>query len=182
MRLRPLICWFRRVWRGNNSRAIAFRLERFSTVPAYKIVFFIALLSAAVALGGGLAHAFALPNKINLPAEAYFTVQQSYRGWNRLGFLLPVELGAMIAVAIWSRAQPATFVPVLLAIGCVLAGQLLFWVYTFPANSATHNWTTIPANWQTSRRNWEYSHAASAGLQLLAVASLIIAALARTRP
>jgi hypothetical protein len=34
-------------------------------------------------------------------------------------------------------------------------------------------------NWEKLRRQWEYSHLAGAGLQLLAVVSLVIAVLAR---
>ena len=33
----------------------------------YEIVFFLALLATALALGGALAHALELPNKIGLP-------------------------------------------------------------------------------------------------------------------
>lgn len=44
---------------------------------------------------------------------------------------------------------------------------------------ATDNWTDIPANWEVLRRSWEYSHAVGAMFQVLAMSSLIIAALAR---
>lgn len=45
------------------------------------IVFFVALLSTALALGGALAHLFELPTKMSLPREHYFIVQTIYRGW-----------------------------------------------------------------------------------------------------
>ncbi len=44
-----------------------------------KVVRFLSLLFTALGLGPGMAHALALPNKINLPAEEYRTVQQIYR-------------------------------------------------------------------------------------------------------
>jgi hypothetical protein len=60
-----------------------------------------------------------------------------------------------------------------------LGAQALFWAYTYPANVATVNWTVQTENWERLRRQWEYSHLAGAGLQLLAIMSLVIAVLAR---
>jgi len=143
------------------------------------IIFFIAMLATAVALGGALAHALELPNKIGLPVNDYFTVQQIYRGWDKLGFLLAIELAAMIATAILYRDEPAVRWSAIAAIVSLVAAQAIFWTFTFPANVATSNWTQIPANWEQLRRNWEYSHAAGAFFQLLAMAALIWGALSR---
>ena len=57
-----------------------------------KILRFVALLFDALALAPALAHAMELPNKINLSREDYLTVQQIYRGWNRLAV---VVIGAL---------------------------------------------------------------------------------------
>jgi len=59
---------------------------------------------------------------------------------------------------------------------CIVAAQVLFWMLTFPANQATANWTTLPADWAALRARWEYSHAMAAGLNLLALLSLLLAA------
>ncbi|MGE0232654.1 MAG: hypothetical protein AB7S46_12805, partial [Flavobacteriaceae bacterium] len=72
----------------------------------YDAVFFVALLSAALAMGGALAHLLELPNKIGLAREEYFIVQKAYRGWNLLAFLLLVELASMVALAVLSRHAP----------------------------------------------------------------------------
>jgi hypothetical protein len=147
----------------------------------YDVLFFVALLATALALGGALAHALELPNKIALPREEYFIVQKAYRGWNRLALLLIVQLISMIALAFMSRYEPYVLWPTIAAIICLLSAQVLFWTYTYPANVTTENWTTMPANWDVLRRQWEYSHAAGAAFQILAMSSLIIAALARAR-
>jgi hypothetical protein len=63
----------------------------------------------------------------------------------------------------------------------LLSAQAVFWLYTYPANAATDNWTAIPDNWETLRKQWEYSHALGAAFQLLAMSALIIAALAHAR-
>jgi len=144
-----------------------------------KVVFFVALLATSVALGGALAHTLELPNKIGLAADRYFIVQQIYSGWDRLGFLLVIELAAMIATAILHRHESQVRWSAIAAIASLVASQAIFWTFTFPANVATSNWTVIPANWEQLRRNWEYSHAAGAGFQLLAMASLTWGALSR---
>jgi hypothetical protein len=148
---------------------------------AYEVVFFIALLATALALGGALAHALELPNKISLPRDEYFIVQKAYRGWTQLAYLLMVELASMVAVAVMSRHQPHVLWPAIAAIICLLSAQTLFWIYTYPVNTMTKNWTVMPDNWDSLRRRWEFSHAAGAAFQVLAMSSLIVAALARTR-
>ena len=60
---------------------------------------------------------------------------------------------------------------------CIAATQVVFWAFTFPVNRTTRNWTTVPAEWTALRRKWEYSHAASAALNLLAFAAAILALL-----
>ncbi len=148
---------------------------------ASNVAFFVALLATALALGAALAHALELPNKIGLDKEAYFSVQQIYRGWSWLALLLLVELVSILAVVIleW-RMRPVRF-SALISLLCLLGAQALFWIFTFPANAATSNWTVQPHDWQTLRLQWEYSHAAGAALQIAAMASLIYGALARAR-
>jgi hypothetical protein len=134
------------------------------------------------ALGAALAHLLELPNKINLPEREYFIVQQAYRGWNRLAYLLVIELISMLAIAGLSWHEPRVLWPTLAAIFCLLCAQAAFWTFTYPANAATDNWTAIPADWDSLRTRWEYSHALGAAFQVLATNALIIAALARAHP
>jgi hypothetical protein len=146
------------------------------------LLFFVALLSTALALGAALAHALELPNKISLSEHEYFIVQKAYRGWDRLAFLLLAELGSMSAVAVQWRHEPRILWPTVIAIACLLCAQAAFWIYTYPANTATHNWTTVVPDWQARRRQWEYSHAVGAAFQVLAMSALTIAALSRAPP
>jgi hypothetical protein len=147
----------------------------------YHIIFFVALLATALALGGALAHLYELPNKIGLPRDEYFVVQRIYLGWNRLAYVLLIELSSILAVIFMSRNQPRVFWPVVFTLVCLLTAQAIFWIYTYPANIATQNWTIIPENWELLRRNWEYSHAVGAVCQLLAMSGLIVAALTKVR-
>ena len=141
----------------------------------------VALLASLVMLGPALAHAFELANKIGLPRDQYFIVQQIYRGWDRFALVLLVQVVAL-AVAAWlTRRQRAVAVPTIVTLLCVAGAQALFWAYTFPANSATANWTLKTDDWETLRSHWEFSHLGGAVLQFIGVASLIVALVARGR-
>jgi hypothetical protein len=141
--------------------------------------FLVALLAIALAIGAALAHALELPNKMPLGREDYFTVQQIYAGWDRLAFLLLVEpIGIVWVIALY-RYQRRVAVPASAALAGLIAAQVVFWLFTFPANRATANWTVQPANWEELRRSWEYSHLGGAAFQVFAFAMLVIAVLRR---
>ncbi|MCC6778374.1 MAG: DUF1772 domain-containing protein [Hyphomicrobiales bacterium] len=144
-----------------------------------RIVLFVALLATALAMGAALAHLLELPNKIDLTRDQYFLVQQVYRGWAMLAVLLLIQLVAMLVLAALARRAPRVLRATLVAILCLVLAQAMFWAFTFPANVATDNWTTIPDDWEALRRQWEYSHAVGAVFQILAMSALIVAALAR---
>lgn len=146
-----------------------------------KTIYFIALFFVAVALGPALAHLLELPNKINLSREEYLTVQQIYRGWALLGIVVFGALLSTLALTITLRHQRNAFIFALIAFLCIVGTQIVFWTYTYPANQATNNWTMLPENWSDLRRQWEYSHATSAGLNLVALVAMILSVLARRR-
>ena len=60
----------------------------------------LALVLTAVALMPAAAHVLELPNKLPLPREAYLTVQQIYRGWNRTGFVVIAAIVATLWFAV----------------------------------------------------------------------------------
>jgi hypothetical protein len=141
--------------------------------------FFVSLLATAFALGAALAHTLELPNKIVMSREHYFIMQRAYDGWFQLAYLLAVQLVGILAVILLYRAELRVLLPALIALSCLVAAQAVFWIWTYPANQATGNWTVQPENWQLLRRNWEYSHLAGAVFQALAMGALIIGVLRR---
>src|SRR5262245_43298240 len=143
---------------------------------------FFSLLFAALALAPALAHLLELPNKIGLDRDAYLTVQQLYRGWALLGIVVALALLSTLALVILVRGRPAEFVPALIALACIIGTQVVFWIFTFPVNQLTSNWTVLPEHWAALRSQWEYSHAASAVLNLIALVALIVSALAADEP
>src|SRR5688572_23237429 len=138
---------------------------------------FLSLLFCALALAPALAHLLELPGKISLPRDEYFVVQQIYRGWWMLGIVVFGALLSTLALTIVVRKRPGELGPALTAFLCLVATQAIFWTFTFPANQQTANWTLLPDNWQELRMRWEYSHAASAMLNLVAMIAVIIAVL-----
>lgn len=146
-----------------------------------KIVRFLSLFFIGIVLGASLAHLFELPHKISLSREDYLTVQQIYRGWALLGVPVAGALISTLIVTIMVRRLPKTFTLSLLAFLCIAGTQVIFRTFTWPANQATNNWTFLPDNWEALRRQWEYSHAAGAGLNLIALITMALSVLAEER-
>jgi ABC-type Fe3+ transport system permease subunit len=71
-------------------------------------------------------------------------------------------------IAMLSAALSTLFIAVMLA---------SFFTWTFPVNQATANWAVAPDNWEALRNTWEYSHAANAGLMLLALCATFVSVL-----
>jgi hypothetical protein len=140
---------------------------------------FFSLLFAALALAPAMAHLLELPNKINLAREDYLTVQQIYRGWALLGVVVGGALLSTLVLTVVVRRRPRQFAPALVGFLCIVGTQVVFWTFTFPANQQTSQWTVLPENWAALRTQWEYSHAASAVLNLAALVAVIWSVLAR---
>ena len=140
---------------------------------------FLAIMFDALTLTPSGAHLFALPNKINMSQAEYFTAQSIYSGWALLGIVL---VGALIAngiLALMVRGERIPFAFELVSTLCFAASLVVFFVWVFPANQATNNWTTVPANWESLRTSWEYGHAASAILGFAAFCCTTLALLTR---
>ena len=103
-----------------------------------KAIYFFSLLFAALASAPAMAHLLELPNKINLSHEDYLTVQQIYRGWALLGFIVAGALLSVLALTITVRQERKAFIFALIAFLCIVGTQVVFWTYTYPANQATN--------------------------------------------
>lgn len=135
---------------------------------------FLSLFFTALALGAGLAHLFELPNKINLSSNEYLIVQQIYRGWSLLGIIVVASFVTILITTVLIRHRKKSFALTLAALFCIVGTQVIFWIFTYPVNQQTKNWTVLPENWEQLRQQWEYSHATGAGLDLIALSMLIL--------
>ena len=133
-----------------------------------KIVQFLAIMVTAIALMPGMAHLLELANKMQLDRDQYFIVQRIYAGWALLGIALiaAVLVNLLLAIITWGD-HPASELALAAAI-LVGVTLVIFFLWTYPENQATSNWTAIPDDWTGARARWEYSHAANAVLMLIA--------------
>jgi hypothetical protein len=159
-------------WAANREQ----RHAEVRVVPL-KIVQFLALVLTALALVPSGAHLFEFPGKINLGAEQYFIVQSIYRGWSLFGIVLVRALIANLALALLLRGRGAPFALALFGFFCIALTLVIFFIWIYPANQATNNWTMIPNGWEQLRRHWEYSHAANAVITFAAFCSVALSSL-----
>ena len=132
------------------------------------------LLLATLAMMPAAAHVLELPNKIGLSGIEYLTVQRLYRGWAFARLVVVAALMSMLVLLFMVRECPTAFALAWVAFLCLIGTQLVFWTFTQPVNRVTANWTLLPGDWFELRRRWEYSHAASAALNLVALVALIV--------
>ncbi|HET6620679.1 MAG TPA: hypothetical protein VFG64_12125 [Dongiaceae bacterium] len=142
-----------------------------------RICQFLAIMFTAIALVPVGAHVLSLLAKIELPEQPYFTAQQIYRGWAWLGVAIAAAILANLASALLVRGQPRPFGLSLAACLLIVGTLVVFFVWTYPTNQATGNWTDAPDNWEQLRAQWEYSHAANAVITFAALVCSVLAPL-----
>jgi hypothetical protein len=118
---------------------------------------------------------------MTLSRDDYLTVQQIYRGWALLGFVITGALLSSVVLIVLQRGQGAAFYLTLAAMLCIALSLVVFFSFTYPANQATQNWTVLPDGWEAIRRQWEFSHATSAILYFVALASLALSVILERR-
>ena len=141
-------------------------------MTAVGIAKFTAILSSALALAPGAAHALEWPNKIRMSCADYLATQRIYRGWQFVGIFVIAALVSTIWLAWLTRDLFAGIAGVM-----IVGTQVVFWAFTFPVNRRTVNWSRAPEDRMGLRRRWEFSHAASALLNFVALICVIVAAL-----
>ncbi len=154
-----------------------------NSLRTIRVLQFAAIVLTALALVPGGAHVASLPNKIDLAENNYFIVQMIYNGWSLFGIVIiaAIVVNLALAVVLFLDANPANrktpFRLAVLTVACLAAGLAIFFLFTFPANVATDNWTTIPDDWRSLRWQWEISHAVNAALTFLGFCTLTASAL-----
>ena len=146
---------------------------------AVRLLRFCAIVLTALSLVPAGAHFFELPNKIDLDQQAYFTVQNIYRGWALFGIVLIGALVVNLALTLVLAFRRGRYLLPLLAFLLIAATLAIFFTWTYPANQATSNWTLPTPDWTTLRRHWEYAHATNAVLTFVALCLLTWSAVAK---
>jgi len=141
------------------------------------LVRFLAVLTTGLALIAPGAHLYEMANKMTLARDDYLIVQSIYTGWWIAGLLLPLAFVANLALAWVATGDRTARLLALAAALCIAINLIIFYVFTYPANLVTDNWTAIPSDWERLRRQWELSHAVNAGVTFAAFCFSIAAAL-----
>ena len=142
------------------------------TTRVFQWLALIFMSSAIIPAGTHLAE---LPNKIGLGQADYFVVQQIYAGWSLFGIsaIGAIVTSLVFAIALMRDGRPYGYALAAFLLAC--ANLAIFFIWTFPTNKATQNWTVAPTNWETLRSQWEYSHAVNALVIFAAFACLLVA-------
>ena len=142
-----------------------------------KSVRLLTIIMVALCLAPAGAHFFELTNKMSLSPVAYMTVQKIYSGWSFFGVPIITALLFTLIHTFMMRNDRAAFVTSVTAALCLVATQVVFWMFTYPINVATDNWRVLPEAFEAARRQWEYSHAVNAVLTFVAFVSIILSVL-----
>jgi hypothetical protein len=80
-----------------------------------------------------------------------------------------------VVLAFLVRQRRLAFGWTLLGAFCLVAAHAAFWVWVAPVNATMAPLTpeTLPADWMRLRDQWEYTHAARAILQIVALGALV---------
>lgn len=143
-----------------------------------RALYFVTLLLAILAFAPSFGHALEAINKLGLDREAYLTAQRLYDGWALLGIVVYAAIGFTAALVVALRRRGLSLAGALTALILQIWAQVVFWIFTWPANAATDQWTVMPPDWMALRAQWEYAHVTGAVLNLAAVIALILSLLA----
>jgi len=167
-----------RILATNETRIVdeSARLGEYQ-VMALRLIQFLAIILTALALVPSGAHLAAMPNKMAMAQAAYFVAQQVYAGWAFFGIVLFGALAANLAHAIVLPKVGRSCGYALASFLFIAASLVIFFVWTFPTNQATNNWTVVPENWNELRSQCECSHAANAVVTFAALVCVVIAVL-----
>jgi hypothetical protein len=146
-----------------------------------KSVRLITIVMVALCLVPAGAHFFELASKMSLSPAAYMTVQKIYAGWSFFGIPIITALLLTLIHTFMVRNDRLVFRLSLSAALCLAATQVIFWIFTYPINVASNNWTVAPEAFEAARRQWEYSHAVNAVLTFVAFVAITLSVLSDKR-
>src|SRR5262249_28013481 len=146
-----------------------------------KSVRLLTIVLVALCLVPAGAHFFELASKMSLSPAAYMTVQKIYAGWSLFGIPIITALLLTLIHTFMVRNDRPGFIMSLSAALCLAATLVIFWLFTYPINVLSKNWTFLPEPFEAARRQWEYSHAVNAVLTFIAFVSFTLSVLGQRR-
>ena len=143
--------------------------------------YFAGLLLAAWATGLELAHVLEWAPKASYPGTLYVRLQESLYVWfgNISSVIWMLAILASLTLAILSRHDRLTRVPLAAAVALEVTALILFFAVVYPVNLRfpVHGAGTVPAGWAALRDRWELGHAIGFALFTTAFILLVTSAL-----
>jgi hypothetical protein len=143
----------------------------------------LALVLGALILVPSGAHVLEAVHKISMERDTYFAVQRIYTGWALSGIVIIAAIVVDLVLFFRLRTQePSAAFSALLSVVLIVVGLVIFFVWVYPANITTANWTVQPSGWESLRRQWEYGHVAIAVATLAAFVAIASSAVGSSTP
>jgi hypothetical protein len=144
----------------------------------------ITIMLAALTMGMALCHFLEMPAKMRYDGALWLTLLQTLYGVFGPASAF-IETGAVTAAAVLAflaRRRGAVFNWTLLGALCLIAANVAWWIWVYPVNAALSAVApeTLPADWMRLRDQWEYTHAARAVLQIIALGAIVYSVLIDT--
>ncbi len=143
------------------------------------------IMLTALSMGVALCHLLEMPAKLTYDPALWLTLLHTLYppAFGTIGGA--AEVGAVVAtivLAVVVRRRRPAFDWTLAGALCLLAAHAAFWIWVAPVNATMgaappH---APPANWMALRDQWEYTHAARAILQVIALGAFVVSILVET--
>jgi hypothetical protein len=141
----------------------------------------ITIMFTALSMGMALCHLLEMPAKMTYEGALWLTLLHTlYGAFGTIGAF--IEVGAVVTAVLLAflvRQRRSAFGWTLLGALCLVAAHVAWWVWVAPVNATMAPLTpeTLPADWMGLRDQWEYTHAARAVLQIIALGALVFSIL-----
>jgi hypothetical protein len=148
---------------------------------------FATVMLVALSMATAMCHLLELPAKIGYDAPLWLTLLHTLYPPTFGTVGAAFEVGAIVTslVLAWLvRRRGRVFAWTLAGALCMVAAHVAFWVWIAPVNATLGAVTpdTLPPDWTSLRDRWEYTHAARALLQVLALGAVVWSILVDTGP
>jgi Anthrone oxygenase len=140
------------------------------------------IMLTAISMATAFAHLLEMPAKLKFDSSKWLALLQTLYppAFGPIGGV--AEVGAVVGIVLLAfvvRRRRAAFRWTLLAAVCLISAHACFWILVAPVNAAMLPLTpeTLPPDWTRLRDQWEYTHAARAVLQIMALGGLVVSLL-----
>lgn len=145
----------------------------------------VTVMLIGLSMGPALCHLLEMPAKMTYDGSLWLTLLHTLYppAFGTVGAFF--EVGAVVtavALAFLVRQRRPAFGWTLLGALCLVTAHATFWIWIAPVNATMAPLTpeTLPADWMRLRDHWEYTHAARAVLQTIALGALVFSILVET--